>query len=374
MKIILFMLFILPFYLQGQGVGIGTRIELTQSLGLASGQFAQMFIPDYYVSPPDGKYTLVFHMHSASWAAENEVYKAGANAVLFNIHLGGFSSSYQNYFIDQTKFQKILDTVNTRLSNHGIITAPVLQHLVVTSFSAGYAGVREVLKSQSYYNKIEVLILADGLHSSSDASMHTQMSNFVKFAKDARDGLKTFLLTHSSINTSGYQSTTQTANYLIDSIGSQRVQHTAFDEIGTQYSRCDTGNFHLKGYHGVTADDHLKHLHAMHLMVRRAMDEILSAEEDENNSEMPQGYFLRQNYPNPFNPATNITFGIPERSHITLNIYSITGELVRELFRGEKTAGTHKIMFNASGLHSGIYICTFRAGEYTEYRKLVLLK
>jgi hypothetical protein len=371
---IFYILLIIPFHLFSQGVGVGTRIDLTQSLGLASGQFAQMFIPDYYVPPADGNYTLIFHLHSASWAAENEVYKANANAVLFNIHLGSFSSSYQNYFNDQTKFQRILDTVNARLNLQGVIASPSLQHLIVTSFSAGYAGVREVFKSQAYYNKIEVLILADGLHSSSDASMHTQMSNFVKFAKDARDGKKIFLLTHSSITTSGYQSTTQTANYLIDSIGSHRVAYSATDEIGTQYSKCDTGNFHLKGYNGVTADDHLKHLYAMHLMVERAMNEIVSSTETGSRLNIPEGYFLRQNYPNPFNPVTYITYGIPQSSEVSLSIYNITGELVSQIVSGENSPGVHRIKFDATGLCSGVYICTFSSGEYKDNMKMVLLK
>ncbi|NOX90140.1 MAG: hypothetical protein GXO77_14065, partial [Calditrichaeota bacterium] len=94
-----------------QGVGKGQRIDLTSSLSLdtGQGQFAQLFIPDYYNAPQDGKITLVFHLHSASWAAEDEVYRAKAEAVLFNIHLGGLSSPYKNYFSDQTKFRKILN-------------------------------------------------------------------------------------------------------------------------------------------------------------------------------------------------------------------------------------------------------------------------
>ena len=83
-----------------QGIAIGTRIDLTGALQLSSatGQFAQLFVPDYYIPPTNGKIKVVFHLHSASWAAEDQVYKSETNAVLFNIHLGGFSSSYQVNF------------------------------------------------------------------------------------------------------------------------------------------------------------------------------------------------------------------------------------------------------------------------------------
>ncbi len=102
-----------------QDVAIGQRFDLTLELQLnqnTSGQFVQVFVPDYFRAPEDGKVMLVFHLHSASWAAEDQVYKAQANAVLFNIHLGAFSNSYQNYFQDSNKCRLILDKVLAVLS------------------------------------------------------------------------------------------------------------------------------------------------------------------------------------------------------------------------------------------------------------------
>lgn len=211
---------------------------------------------------------LVFHLHSASWAAEDEVYRSNTNAILFNIHLGAFSSPYQNYFVDQSKCLTIIDSVNSVLQSNQVIQNPQINKLIMTSFSAGYAGVREIFKVNSFYNQIDVLNLADGLHASDYIpSIVTQMQDFVRFAEDASNNQKIFLLTISSITTSGYQSTTQTVNYLINELGISRVSYSANDEIGAQYSRADTGYFHLKGYLGNTASDHLNHLYAMHLML-----------------------------------------------------------------------------------------------------------
>jgi hypothetical protein len=370
-------IFILLFVqnLFSQGIGYGTRIDLTQPLNLSSGQFAQLFIPDYYSPLPNGEYTLVFHFHSASWAAENELYKTGANAVLFNIHLGALSSPYQNYFTDQSKFQRILDTVNQRLINNGIILNAVLDKIIITSFSAGYAGVREVLKNQVYYNRITALTLADGLHSSSDpSSMHAQMKDFVRFAKDARDRIKIFILTHSSITTSGYQSTTQTANYLIDSIGSVRIPFSAVDEIGSQYSKSDTGNFRLKGYYGNTADDHLKHLYGMHLMLGKVVQILSGVVSADQNDIIPSESSLHQNYPNPFNPVTTIRFDLAERKNVNIKIFGITGETVADLLNEERAAGTYDLVFDASSLPSGFYICRMSAGKEISFRKMIVLK
>lgn len=316
--VFLFILVIAIFslHVSAQGVGQGIRIDLTSNLGLnngTTGQFAQLFIPDYYQAPTDGKFDLVFHLHSASWAAEDQVYKANANAILFNIHLGGFSSSYQNYFVNQSYFQNILDTVTAILNRNGIISSPQIKHLIVTSFSAGYGGVREILKNSVYYNKINVLTLADGLHCNSDSATKTiQMKDFLSFAKDARDKLKIMFLTHSSILTSGYDNTTQTANYLINGISSVRTAYSAIDEIGTQYSKCDTGYFHLKGYYGDTANDHLKHLYAMNKMLEDALYILYNQTTGLNDVEQNNDNFaLEQNYPNPFNPSTKISWQSP---------------------------------------------------------------
>ena len=91
-KFAIFLIILIHYDSFSQGVGVGARIDLTSKLALntASGQFAQLFIPDYYSAPADGRYMLVFHSHSASWAAEDEVYRSNTNAILFNIHLVDF--------------------------------------------------------------------------------------------------------------------------------------------------------------------------------------------------------------------------------------------------------------------------------------------
>lgn len=366
--------------------GVGTRIDLTSKLNLnngTTGQFAQLFLPDYFVAASDGNFTLVFHLHSASWAAENEVYRSHVNAVLFNIHLGGFSSSYQSYFATPSNFQHILDTVVAVLRANNIIADPQIRRLIVTSFSAGYAGVREIFKSLSYYNRINALTLADGLHCNSDsATMRIQMQDFLRFARDARDRRKVFLLTHSSITTSGYENTTQTATYLINNIGATRQPFSAADSIGTQSSRCDTGHFHLKGYLGTTATDHLKHLYGMHLMLGRAINLLDSvATEVEENTQEPEGFRLEQNYPNPFNPRTTIGFQVPAFSvpragggFVSLKIYDGVGEEVATIVNDFVPPGRYYADWNASTVASGVYYYRMTVSNFSQTRKLIVIR
>jgi len=380
-QILLCFLLLCPLLVFSQGVGVGTRIDLTQKLQLGSGQFAQVFIPDYFTPPANGEFTLVFHLHSASWAAEDEVYKSHTNAVLFNIHLGSFSSSYQTYFSNQAKFQGILDTIISALDSAGIFQDPSIGSLIVTSFSAGYAGVREIFKTPAYYDRMDALTLADGLHCSSDPpTMQLQMQDFVRFAAGARDQDKVFLLTHSSITTVGYENTTQTADYLITHIGTTRIPFNVTDSIGQQYSRADTGFFHVRGYFGTTASDHLKHLYNMHVMLRAADSLVRSRTVHVNEGRSkPEGFRLFQNYPNPFNPETTIPFQLHSRSHVNLALYDIVGRRIRVLLDEEAAPGIHEVGWNGTNdagalVSSGTYFYSLHVGSTTQMRPLMLLR
>ena len=88
----------------------------------------------------------------------------------------------------------------------------------------------------------------------------------------------------------------------------------------------------------------------------------------------PIGYELMQNYPNPFNPSTTIEFSIPTREMVNVSVYNSLGEKVAELVNSLLSVGQHKVIFNATGLASGIYIVNMKAGNFTETRKMNLLK
>lgn len=85
-------------------------------------------------------------------------------------------------------------------------------------------------------------------------------------------------------------------------------------------------------------------------------------------------YRLLQNYPNPANPGTTIRYAVPARSHVTLAVFTTLGQQVATLEDGEREAGTYEVQFDASGLTSGVYLYRLRAGEFTQTRKLVVLR
>jgi photosystem II stability/assembly factor-like uncharacterized protein len=85
---------------------------------------------------------------------------------------------------------------------------------------------------------------------------------------------------------------------------------------------------------------------------------------------VPTGYTLRQNYPNPFNPSTSIEYEITERVHVKLTAYDMNGKEVRVLIDHEQEAGVYRTSFDASGLASGAYYCTLKAGTRTSTIKM----
>ncbi len=95
---------------------------------------------------------------------------------------------------------------------------------------------------------------------------------------------------------------------------------------------------------------------------------------EESGVNAPASYELGQNYPNPFNPSTNIRFAIPAKSFVSLKVFNVIGQEVATLVNDELTAGSYSFNFDAGRLTSGIYFYKLSAGNFTETRKMNLLK
>lgn len=107
---------------------------------------------------------------------------------------------------------------------------------------------------------------------------------------------------------------------------------------------------------------------------RLYFDRLNSVTSVNNETGIPEQYSLSQNYPNPFNPSTKIDFSIPKNSIVTLKIYDILGKQVGVLVNKEFTAGSYTVDFNAASLAAGVYFYTINAGDFTDTKKLVLVK
>ena len=97
-------------------------------------------------------------------------------------------------------------------------------------------------------------------------------------------------------------------------------------------------------------------------------------EVENNNPTIPSVYELKQNYPNPFNPSTTIQFLIAETEFVSLKVYDVLGTEIAELINQSLTPGRHEVQFNSNSLSSGIYFYQLISGEFSETKKMTLIK
>ena len=93
-----------------------------------------------------------------------------------------------------------------------------------------------------------------------------------------------------------------------------------------------------------------------------------------DNRNIPNVFSLSQNYPNPFNPSTTIEFSLPKRAFVNLTIYNTLGQVVKTLVSSEMESGTHRIIWKANNIPSGIYFYRLNAGNFVETKKMILMK
>jgi len=94
----------------------------------------------------------------------------------------------------------------------------------------------------------------------------------------------------------------------------------------------------------------------------------------ENKQVAKLGYELSQNYPNPFNPVTTIHYNLPSAGFVKIKIYDIIGRMVGELVNEFKDAGSYKAIFDGSKLSSGIYYYKLESANFTETKRMLLIK
>jgi hypothetical protein len=237
-----------------------------------------VYIPPFF-HPQGKKVNLLIHFHGASWMVEQNFYFAGKNAVVVTIPLRGLSGVYTAKYKDKKEFGRLLKEVMDTLDKNSVVHHPRLGKLCLTSFSAGFGAMRQILQVPQYYKKINDTVFFDSIHSGLDTTTNTpppdQMQMFLQFAQDAVRGRKIMWATHSEIDPITYASTTKTADYLIKGVAATQIYSTdtqpTVNSTDTaepwKYMRllatADKGNFHVRGFAGETGQDHMNHFYSM---------------------------------------------------------------------------------------------------------------
>jgi hypothetical protein len=225
-------------------------------------ELGSIFIPERLKNR--SRLPLFIHFHGGTWLPEIAAEQAGAAVI--PIQLGSGSSAYSKPFADPQLFQRLLAEAESKA---GLKFAPI----TLTSWSAGYGAIREILKAPEDYARVDRLLLIDGLHTGyvngkpgpQESELETdKLQIFLQFARDAVAGKKRMIITHSEIFPGTFASTTETADWLLNQLGLKRRAVIKWGPMGTQQlSEVRRGGFLLAGFSGNSAPDHVDQLHSL---------------------------------------------------------------------------------------------------------------
>jgi len=236
----------------------GRRAKLSiASLFLSAGSEHKKVVP------------LVVHFHGPDWLAEAAAVKWKRRVCVVTVQLGAGSGVYSQAFAEPSRFAALLQEAEQA---SGLNLKPV----VISSFSAGYGAVREILKDRENWSRIDGIILEDSLHTSYVPEGRPgpldigKLEPFLKFAREAIAGRKRMLMTNSEVFPGTFASTTETTDSIVEQLGLQRRPVLRWGPGGMQQvSDLHKGRFRLQGFAGNSAPDHTDHLQGLAEWLKR---------------------------------------------------------------------------------------------------------
>jgi len=234
-----------------------------------------LFLPAVWQPARAGRdVELAIHFHGAPWFAIQEHVRRGLEGPLLVHSPGEGSTIYKESFADPARFPHLIGRVEQELASRGLPAGARVARVDVTSYSAGYGAVRELVKQPAAMALLRRVVLLDSMYGSYDdgttrpAAEHVDV--WVPLARAAMRGEKTFVLTHSEVQTAPrYASTAECAAALLAAVNvPSRVLPrgslpATLDPEFPLHSRADAGRFHVWGYGGADAAAHMTH--ARHL-------------------------------------------------------------------------------------------------------------
>lgn len=205
-----------------------------------------------------GRFDLIFHLHGES-PVRRELIESGQPFALYTLTLP-VNASYAPLFAGSGLFEQLLAEITSSISSRYGVAAQ-LGHVTLSAWSAGFEGVRSILY-QPEAARVEALLLIDGFHAPRTPNgLATQLEPFVRFARRAMRGETWFALTHSSIRTQGFTSTTESAHYLVNELGGKPTAVSRDDGFGLELVETfSSGALFVRGYAGNDKADHCAQL------------------------------------------------------------------------------------------------------------------
>lgn len=216
------------------------------------------------------RYDLVVHFHGAESTVEPLVERARINAVFVIHNWGVGSGAYEERFADPGSLDRLLDGVRHDVAKYCQNDELTQGRLALSAWSAGYGAIGKILAREADADRVDTVLLADGLHVGYEPGNRRQLNSlqmepFTLFSYQAAAGERLMAITHSAIVPPGYASTTQTADYLLRVQGLEREPtRVPMARPGmVLVSHAEQGSFYVRGYEGADAPAHCHHLYGL---------------------------------------------------------------------------------------------------------------
>ena len=249
----------------------------TRSFTGPAGKLVDVYVPER----TSDAFNLVVHFHGTAWLPEQAVAELGDRSVAAVVNLGVGSGAYDRAFADSTTFDSLLAGVSREVSAATGRSAHI-GRLTLVGFSAGHGSIRAILREPRHFARVDAVLLLDGMHTSyvpegtvianGGTIDTTNLVAFTNFARAAMRGEKRFLVTHSEIFPGTFASTTETADWVLRSLGLRRTPVLKWGPRGMQQlSEVRSGKFELLGFAGNSAPDHIDQLQSMPELLSRLL-------------------------------------------------------------------------------------------------------
>ena len=229
---------------------------------------AELYLPTWF-SANKGSYDLIVHFHGMGKLQENNLNRCQINAAVVSINHGVGTDGYSNAFRDPESFRKLLADTQDEIDKSGRAPNAKTRRIALSAWSAGFVSVAKIMSDPANADKVDAVVLADGFFTSftnvKKRVINTaSLERFVALADTAGKGDKLFAITHSAIPTADYPSVEETVAKLLELSSNTK---TPSSNVGPRNMHetyvVDHGSFHVKGFEGVTAGDHIKQINAM---------------------------------------------------------------------------------------------------------------
>lgn len=216
---------------------------------------------------------LVVHFHGAAFIPEVAVAQLEGDRVAAVVTLGAGSGIYDRTFSDPAAYDSLLAGIQ-RGASAALGKAVGFDRVTLSGFSAGHGAIRAILREPRHFDKVDAVLLLDGLHSGyvperkvlADGGKldESVLDVFVRYGKAAMAGDKRLLITHSEIFPGTFASTTETSDFMVQALGLRRTPVLEWGPRGMQQlSEARAGGLLIMGFAGNSAPDHVDHFHAM---------------------------------------------------------------------------------------------------------------